>query len=531
MNAPIPNGIGWVLAVALSRDGQFDIDSGDEQHLQEARSRHAELAEVLEQHANLSASASDRVLLVAAGQSRLPLLLSFIRQIGVHRDRDSKPGRLGASGGLSYGPVRDLTAADGRHEIVGLAAERARLLAHRGTPGTVLSDADTTTRLADHEDADPQIGSSRWLVVRGDQVGTTMHCAALTFADEPLGEPRADATPHRASARVQRWNLDKGYGFLVDDNEQHWFFSRTQLVGKADPMERQLVWFVPQSAPKRGGNPVAAAVIAEGDFIAGNLVHSPTRNLRFVKVTDRNGTSQDVFVRRPSAAWGMNTEQRVWFKAVADSRGPVAANVRAEHATHTELPAGFEPKTVSDRFVQVVLDVLRQRNATGALAAVRRMTAHRSSHVPEPARLRYERALHLVDHATRVWAIRGLLAAHAEGQLPALATLGAVRDGDDAFHGAHMLGEYRRRLTSDATTSWGEPISPVLIQVEKALGQIGHIEQDWDSLESRQAIERAVNHCATALCEGFLAGIVGDISDETESVARRLDELGADGLY
>ena len=522
--------IGFALAISLHERDTYAPPTSRSRQLEAVRRLHRAWARLPEDRAEtvLDLAASPYEIVVTCDAERLRSLVLYLHRR--HAAFEDLSGPVVWSAGISFGQIRRLNAADDHWIPAGMAVAQATQLARRGASGSVFATLPAVD--AFNYEADEDVIFTSPLNVRGEAPGQIMAAQEVTFTrDAPTRGPRPGAGPHRKQGIVQRWVDAEKHGFLLDDNNQFFYFDERHLVAGVPPTVGQLVWFVPRPPLRKDRNPLAAAVVGEGDVVEGEMAGRGVRGARYARVTDQGGFFQDLQMHGNTFETDLDLGQDVRARVIAEPGGPALAEVH--HASWQ--PFDLRPRRdlnagVPEAFLGGLGALLYEHGATGAAAAVVRSTASRLPSREGPA-IRVARARVLAEHAFGVWLQRALRDVGAEELRLRLAGFGGLFEDqgpqriadaveelavylDDAFDVFDAL----ERDGSDRPLPAVELIRELLVQTE-----------NLNPFSETDPAHGVANHCADlagrALGQLYLDGVVTAVAVEAAAVARSLDVI------
>lgn len=223
------------------------------------------------------------------------------------------------------------------HGILGDAVARARRLADAAVPGALLIDPSALqdislgylkSRVGRQRGwaGNDYLAPVRELRNDPDELPTVYY--ELKWSGEELMAPpeAGSTTPDSVRRRgaLSRWNSTHEASIQAEDGEIFWT-TRNHLVGEPDIEAGQRVYFV--AAPNRTtGRPLTAgAVLALGAVVTGKVVKVfESRRYAFVKVLDREGVEQEIFLHADDNDWPLMVGDPVRFTVGENVRGAVA---------------------------------------------------------------------------------------------------------------------------------------------------------------------------------------------------------------
>jgi hypothetical protein len=227
------------------------------------------------------------------------------------------------------------------HGMLGDAVARARRLADAAVPGALLIDASALQDISLGY-LNSRVGRQRgWgghdylapvreLRNDPDELPTVYY--ELKWSGEELMAPPevGSTTPGSVRRRgaLSNWISPDQASIEGEDGEIFWT-TRHHLVGEPEIEAGQRVYFV--AAPNRPtGRPrTAGAVLALGAVVTGKVVKVfESRRYAFVKVLDREGVEQEIFLHADDNEWPLTVGDPVRFTVGENVRGAVAVGAR-----------------------------------------------------------------------------------------------------------------------------------------------------------------------------------------------------------
>lgn len=221
--------------------------------------------------------------------------------------------------------------------ILGDAAARARRLADLAAPGALLIDPSALQDIS-LSYLKSRVGRQRgW--AGGDYLAPirelrstpdelpTVYCELMWSGEELMAHPEGGATMPGSGRRrgaLSQWISAHKASIQAEDGEIFWT-NRDHLIGESEIAAGQRVYFV-AAPPRTPGRPLtAAAVLALGAVATGKVVKVfESRRYAFVKVVDREGIEQEVFLHADDNGWPLEVGDPVRFTVGENVRGAVA---------------------------------------------------------------------------------------------------------------------------------------------------------------------------------------------------------------
>jgi cold shock CspA family protein len=464
----------------------------------------------------------DRVRFVYPVRSRLTAYIDAER---VQVDWEEDEHRVGGVGvGIARGQAIEFAWPDGLPDFAGEVVERSFVLASRCAAGQVLVDE----KAADYAELDSEViddsfafafGSVKHARVRGFKRPIAMR--EFQWDREQLDREAPSSASVAKAGKIATWDTEKGRGLIVTDVGDRYYTDRRHTAGVQRTERATRVFFSDEEPRVAGGNRLAAATIAIGDRLEGQVT-KVNADYAVVEVHDKDGATLTLITATSEDHSTLAAGSIVEFSVGENVRGPTAEELSVVTGTSSLTLTRDMPSEA--RFVLALVEHLRGAGAAGAAGAVTKALG--SDWFPERTTDAKDRQglIALADYAIHSWARHGLRAIEEEELAADLDTWEPMKRTGDADLAEQLVASWRRTLRERKKPSpkrlpvTRDSVARLLTELQLALREIADLgdRASLDSSAPSRAAALAASHLGVALAIAFRGGIVTSLPPETK---------------